>query len=258
MVSFRGCTLQAREATRERLYRIFAIFCLVFVAFVYVARPVVAAEDEMVISYFESPFQNMEKAIISEAYKRAGIPAKFVVMPGKRALLSSSKGIVDAEANRIGAIDAKYPTLVKVPTPMHPLIGVAFAVNPNLKIDKWEDLKPYKIGVLRGVPFYEKPTRDMHRIEVNSYEQLFKMLERGRVDVVIGTTFSGEMTIKKFIPNSRIRAVSKPLLHIDTFHYVHEKNKAIVPLIDKQLKAMSESGRMAEIVSEQMVSQVRE
>lgn len=215
----------------------------------------VIPKKQLVISYFDTPFQNMQKAIIAEAYKLAGIDVKFVKTPGKRSLRLSSSGEVDAELNRIGKIDKHYPTLIKVPTPMYPLTGVSLTNKHDIKVESWADLNTHRIGVIRGVPFYEKPTKGMDKIEVSTYLQLFKMMERDRIDIVIGTEFSCRLTLKKYFPLSNNIIIGKVLLKVDTYHYLHEKNKDIVPLIDIQLKKMQKSGRILEIVEEQIIEQ---
>lgn len=215
------------------------------------------SKKPIVISYFDTPFQIMQKAIIKEAYKLAGIDVRFVKSPGKRSLKLSSSGAVDAELNRIGKIDKNYPTLIKVPTPMYPLTGVAFSNKHDIKVESWTDLNTYAIGVIRGAPFYEKPTKGMNKTEVETYLQLFKMMEKNRIDIVVGTEFSCRLTLKKYFPSSNIVTIGKVLLKVDTYHYLHEKNKDIVPLIDKQLKKMQKSGRILEIVEEQIIEQAK-
>lgn len=228
------------------------LFGLILAAAALVSSSPLAEERHVTLSYFESPFQNLQVDILSEAYKRIGISATFTPFPGARALKMSSTGQLDGETNRIGKIKGKYPTLIQVPVPMHPLIGAAFSMDRSIKIESWEDLKPYDIGVMRGVPFYEKPTEGMDRTYANDYKQLFNMLVHDRVDIVVGTTFSSRKTIAENYPHQEIMKHKANLIYIDTFHYLHEKNKDLVPLIQASLQEMRDSGRIDEIVQENL------
>lgn len=226
------------------------IFCLALIAIVSSTALAVAGERPLVLAYFESPFQSLHVTILTEAYERIGLSVKFEKLPAKRALLLSGKGVVDGETNRIEKIKDLYPTLIQVPVPLHPLIGAAYTKGRELNISSWEDMKPYRIGVLLGVPFYEKPTEGMNRTYAYDYEQLFRMLVQKRVDVVIGTTYSSERTINRNFPDEGISRAGGDLIFFNTFHYLHEKNKDLVPLIQKSLQKMKDSGRIDEVVQE--------
>ncbi|MEH6473296.1 MAG: transporter substrate-binding domain-containing protein [Halopseudomonas sp.] len=214
--------------------------------------PAAAAERQLTLSYFDSPFQNLHVDIMAEAYQGLDIDVKFINLPSKRALVSSSKGLVDGETNRIGKIKAKFPSLIQIPIPMHPLVGAAYSLDGNLNIKHWQDLKPYRVGVLQGVPFYEKPTQGMNRLYANNYKQLFELLVRGRVDVVVGTTFSSEQTINQQFADAGIIQDGSVLIHIETFHYLHQKNSDLVPAITRALQQMRDSGRIDQIVADNL------
>ena len=122
---------------------------------------------------------------------------------------------------RIGSARSKIGShrWVKIPVPLHPLVGVAYSLGGDLKINRWQDLQPYRIGVLRGVPFYDKPTQGMNRLYADDYKQLFELLVHDRVDVVVGTTFSSEQIINQYFSGTGISRDGAELIHIDTFHH---------------------------------------
>ena len=43
-------------------------------------------------------------------------------------------------------------------------------------------------------------------------------------------------------------SIKKPLATLDLFHYIHESQKALVPLVDQKLQALIKSGELARII----------
>jgi hypothetical protein len=67
----------------------------------------------------DTPDQAIGAVIVKAAYEKLGIPVKFAILPGKRALAESSEGRADGEVHRIFEIGDVYPTLLRVPTPIN-------------------------------------------------------------------------------------------------------------------------------------------
>jgi len=171
------------------------------------ANPAAAEDRKLVLTYFESPFQNMHTVILEEAYERIGIAVEFNNLPGKRSLKTSSKGVADGETNRIGGLSKSYPSLIQIDVPMYPLIGTAFAIGDDLPIKTWGDLKSYRVGVVGGVKFYAEPIKGMERTEASDYRKLFNLLAHGRIGVALATTLAGQLTIKAHFSDAAIQAV---------------------------------------------------
>ncbi len=111
-----------------------------------------AYSEQFTIAKDPEPEQLLGSYLLKEIYKRAGHQVTFVDYPSARALIESSNGVVDGEANRIYAIGDKYPTLKRVPTPFSYAQASAFTIDKNITIkeEDWESLRNYRIGYQTG------------------------------------------------------------------------------------------------------------
>ncbi len=82
--------------------------------------------------------------------------------------------------------------------------------------------------------------------KVSTNTQLFIKLDAGRNDVVVTSRLEGQLVINE-LGYHDIQAVEPPLARIGLYHFLHKKNKALVPQIEKVLKEMETSGRLAAI-----------
>ena len=189
--------------------------------------------------------------VLQEIYKRAEIPIEFVDMPTKRSLSQSSRGRIDGELVRIHKVGEIFPTLIRIPTPFTFFESRAYArsqdTQQRINQDGWKALKDYRVGIVRGLKYAEIDLDGIKDVvEVDRTEQLYKMLERGRIDVALSTNVSGLFLIKKFNLQS-VYLLEPALKRHELYHYLHEKNKQYVSVLDKTIQAMKESGELAEL-----------
>jgi hypothetical protein len=202
------------------------------------------AADVMTFSALEdSGPQEVAKLVLREAYERIGITFQFRAMPGERALVESNAGRTDGEVARLKGIDKKYENLVRVPVAISQLEGIAFTKNPALTSNGWDSLKDYRIGAFTGSKFVERNTAGMKVDYQPGVKNLFSMLERGRLDVIVIPYLSGLRYIKKN-SLSGFKALLPPLTTIRLYHYLNVKHRSILPGITEALKAMEKAGRI--------------
>jgi len=187
--------------------------------------------------------------ILSEAYKNLGIDVAVEALPSKRGLFLSNKGITDGELIRIDNIDSKYTELIKIPVSYMSIRHMAWTNELDLSISDHIDLKPYIIGFNRGYLFADGFTKGMNKYAAGSFQQVFKMLDLGRVEVAIATDYTGNSIIKE-LNLQGIRMVQQPLAITPVFHYLHKKNKHLIEPITTALKNMQEHGRFQEIIAQ--------
>ena len=184
--------------------------------------------------------------ILREAYRRNGMQIKVLEVPAKRGLHNANLGIYDGEVMRIAGIPKAYPNLITVPHFVNVMEGVAFSKNKQIQIQGWASLKPYKIGVVRGMKFAENGTVGMDRDLVNNPVQLFKMLNRGRLDIVVLSRMSS-LGALKVSGVKGVYVLSPPLVKINLYHYLHKKHKDLVPQISKTLEELEKEGVIQKI-----------
>lgn len=208
----------------------------------------IATEKLVFTSVNGAYVQQVSEAVLKAAYAKIDIEFETSWLPAKRALLMSSSGQSDGELSRIGAIAEKYPELLQVKVPINQVDGIAFTKNKPLAINSWESLKPYRIGINRGVIFSVMGTKGMDVTFVNSFHALFKMLDKGRVDVVVSPRSTGYALILK--QNLKGIHINEPsLTRLNLYHYVHKRHANIVSPLEAVLKKMKESGEIERIRS---------
>lgn len=226
---------------------------IVVIIFLSVAtRPAVAIEpavtmDTLVFSTPELTADTLSSEIIlKEAYRRIGIAASIVKLPPERALLQANTGAVDGEVQRIGTISRIYPNLVRVDPSINFLDGMAFTKNVEAEIRGWNSLRPYRVGILRGIKFLEANTANMNVLSLNNYNSLFAMLRNNRLDIVVTPRFSALHHMKaKGI--SDVHELPPALVRLDLFHYLNRKHVDLIPRISAVLRKMVEAGELVKI-----------
>ena len=185
--------------------------------------------------------------ILERVYDRIGIKIRIQTFPANRALNLSNSGEFDGEVQRIDGISEDYPNLIKVPEPIFYLEACAFVKNTEIRIKGWKSLKPYRIGIPRGFKYLENNTDGMNRLVVSSIEQLFYLLNEGRIDIVIISKNYGQAFLKAH-RDMRIRQITPPIIKVPLYHYLHKKHNALVPVVEARIKKMKEEGIISNII----------
>jgi ABC-type amino acid transport substrate-binding protein len=161
----------------------------------------------------------------------------------------STSGKVDGEVHRIWEIGDKYPTLRRVPTPINFIETVGFVrKDSNFEIEKCEDLKPYRVAIVRGIKHTEICSEGVKTLSVsNDGESMMRFLEMGRADIVLDAGFNGLIQLKKSGLESSIKPLPKALGKSLLYAYVHEKHIGLIPKLDSELQKMVKSGEMSAI-----------
>lgn len=194
------------------------------------------------------PDQYVGGEILRTVYARLNIQLEFEDVPGKRALALSSAGELDGEIQRIGNLAQDYPTLVRISPPINYIEPSVFTTTLHFDIKGWDSIKPYSIGIVRGVGSSEAGTHGMsHVTAAVSLENMLEMLDAGRFDVVVTDLFSGLVAVKKLNLQSRIYPLSPPLERIYIYHYLNEKHRDLAGKVGKVIQEMEASGELARL-----------
>jgi len=207
------------------------------------------------IAKMDVPDHVLISRMVAKAYQNLQIPIEFVERPGKRALIESSTGKLDAELSRIFEIGEQYPSLVRVPTSVYSFEPTVYSHKRKFKVSNWTDLKKYRIGVLLGMYFTEESFKGFARVTmVDDLQRLYRLLDNGRVDLVVDSEINGRYWLKKQgLKNVKTLAPRMPV--IQAYHYLHEKNKDLVPKLDREFLAMKASGEI-EAMKQQFLSEI--
>lgn len=177
-----------------------------------------------------------------ELFARLGIAFEIQPLPAERALQNANAGIDDGEICRIAGLESTYPNLVHTTEPVMQYQMAVFSRERNFPVSGPESLLPYELGIVTGWKILERTTRQHpSRIMVDSVDQLFRMLDQGRVEIALIERLVGMETINR-LGIKGIRILSSPFLSGDWFLYLHKKHHGLIPRIDAELRKMKQDG----------------
>ncbi len=197
----------------------------------------------------KNAFHNAAAEIIRQAYATLGIAVVYKTYPAERALMMSNTGLSDGELVRVEGIEANYPNLIRIPVSHVTADQMAFGTDASLKIDGWKSLKSYRIVFHRGYKVAEQNTVGMDRHLAGTDENAFKMVDKGRRDIVIANRYSGVKIIKDQ-GLKRVKILLPPLQRDPLYHYVHSRHRSLVDDITRVLKSMQSRGDFSRILEQ--------
>jgi len=210
--------------------------------FLYLPFSLFAIQTLKITSVQNSQMAKVTQPILTEAYKRLGIQVSFEEFPAKRSLHLANEGkYYDGELHRIKGLEKRYHDLIPVPVVIFTLEGMVISKKIRFKVDGWESVRPFIIGIRRGVIFSLNGTRDMNRTILNSNERLFSMLNGNRFDIII----ISRINASKFLPeekNKKLMVLEPPVQSYNMYHYLHKKNAHLLPKLTKVLQDMEKEG----------------
>ncbi len=222
----------------------------IIVAFVCLAagllRPAVSAERLTLVTPTDTVDTVISEVIVREAYRRIGIKVEIKKYPAERALRLADRGVADGEVQRIDGIAKTYTNLIKVTPPINFIEATVFSKSVRFRVDSWESLRPYRIGIIRGIKFAERHTAGMNSFTVKNYAILFHMLDNDRFDIVTSPRVNGLYNLKKL----GIRGIDElrpSIMRFDLYHYLHRKHADLVPAVSTVFEEMRASGELERI-----------
>jgi polar amino acid transport system substrate-binding protein len=209
---------------------------------------VLAAESSLVIGTADGvPLSTSEgmgfhDQIVKEAFRRIGLQIDIVHLPAERALLNANEGIENGVYVRIQGLESEYKNLRIVPEKISEYEFVAFGKNPSLRMDGWDSLQNYHIGIVNGWKILEKNIVACKSLtKVKDAKVLFRSLEEDKIDLAVYNKLDGYGTIKE-LDQKGIYALESPLATKDMFLYLHKDLEKIVLPLAEALKDMKSDG----------------
>ncbi len=190
----------------------------------------------------------MERNAISEAaarhlrraYERIGIRLEVYPLPRKRALIAANRGDFDGVVARAAIITRDYKNLIRVPAPVAYLSIRAYGRRDADAVATLDDLRPLRIGILRGVPLLTQKTAGLDRYPANTPGQLMHMLKAGRIDTILLAEQVAESALEE--ENlTNIVPISGVLFRSPLYHFLNRRHRGLVPAISKALAETTDS-----------------
>ena len=186
--------------------------------------------------------------MLIEAFKQLNINLEIKYWPSKRGFMEAKEGSLDGVVGRIYSAQYLLPSLHRLKIPIAQFDGSVFSFKNKIKIKKFSDLRPYRIGILNGDVWSTTPTNNGFTRKIcKDHKKLYQLLKYQRIDYaladkrifmkVLPTKFSKEITIH-----------SPPLIQHKLYAYINLRFKKLIPKIEKQLLLMKESGEIDNII----------
>nr|WP_225940416.1 ABC transporter substrate-binding protein [Desulfomicrobium macestii] len=191
--------------------------------------------------------QDIAENILKHIYKKSGMDINIISFPGKRANLEVTTGRADGETSRIYNYGEINTALIRVPTPYGTLKTTAFAPREKkLVIKSIDDLKNFRIAIVRGVQHTADITKGMQNIAIlNDICAMMMFVKVGRADIALTNTLAGIGALKK-LKMDDIVAVGT-LEELDLYHYLIPKHRNMVPVVDAAIREMIATGELEEL-----------
>ena len=229
-------------------------FLLAGLLLVFGLAPAVAGNPTLTLSTNNTPLDRKALEQLSqESLRRIGVDLKLVSLPSERSLTAANLGEVDGEGLRVGGLggpDGPYPNLIQVPERFVRISFVAFAKNATISLDNgWDSLKPYRIAFINGWKMFEANAQGARVVnQVDKPEQLFRMLDEGRVDLVLYTHADG-LLLARNLGLTSVAPLSPALKEVDMYLYLHKKHQALVPKLTQAIRDLKADGSYNRILS---------
>ena len=183
--------------------------------------------------------------IIHEIFRRLNIPVYVRHTQSASSLKNVNAGRDDGVIARVKGLEKKLINLIRVPEKVIEVEFVPISNNKNIKIKTWDDLKNYNVAYIKGWKIYDnKVTKYKSLTKAKEITQLFRLLQKKRVDVILSQRKLSHSVMKKINYFPHMHA---PLVTREMFIYMHNKNYKIVPKIALEIKKIKKDGTYKKI-----------
>jgi len=221
---------------------------LLLASLLFVSPADFAAEPRVLIlnDVNEPPFTTPEHTgfldvIAIEAFRRIGVELRLVKLPAERALLLANDGLRDGDLTRIAGIEQQYPNLVRVPEKLIDWDFAAFSKDASIPAN-FEAIRRHSVGLIKGWKIYERNMAGAERVAtVDDPQQLFRLLDRDRIEVVLYVRLMGLALIQKQ-GFKNIRLLEPPIASHAMYIYLNKRHAKLVPKLAEALRALKREG----------------
>jgi polar amino acid transport system substrate-binding protein len=205
------------------------------------------AEPLRLNSGVRSPYFKLDKTgfidlLVPEVFRRIGIVAEGVqYAASERAMLNANNGIDDGLVLRIRGLEKAYPNLVIIDEKIIDNEFVAYATNAKFATTSFDSLRNLEVGYINGWKIFEANVPSGTAItKVQEAEQLFRLLEQSRIDVVLYERWQGNQILKE--TGSKAEMLAPPLATSEMFMYLHKKHAHLAEPAARALREMKKDG----------------
>lgn len=198
----------------------------------------------------DDKLQGFEIDVWNEIGKRAGYNVEFKVSKFSGLFGMLDAGQIDTIAHQISTTAERQKKYDFSET--YAYSAYQFVVKKDSSLDKLEDFKGKKVGVVLGGNG-EKTLRDLDKnkeIIITAYDgtPMEKDVEMGRLDGAWLGAIKAQTTIEQGNLNLKLANAQTGVFEINQYPFTkEEKNKQLIADVNKAIKAMHEDGTLSQI-----------
>lgn len=203
-------------------------------------------------SYYAPVTSETQNGVLDQVYqalsKRLGMKIEIHrLAAAERVLLNVNEGLVDGDVGRVLGLEKKYPNMVSVPVPVMKYEMVVFTRDANFNVAGVDSIKAYNVGLVRGWKILEQAATGARSVTaLESAEQMFSMLDKGRIDIALLEKLQGLQTIEN-MKLKGIKLMQPNLLEGNWYLYLNKKHESLIPRISAELGEMERDGTLRRI-----------
>ena len=201
-------------------------------------------------------FADATEAVLRAAYGQLGITPTFEEYPLLRSLVMADAGTLDGDAMRIAEASEKYHNLIRIEVPVNFLEVTVYAREPCPAIKDWAGLHGRRVAYIRGVLAVERRLGGSTPVPVESMSELFRMLERGMVDVAVGTGLETDREMLRH-KDGALCKMPGTLERVPMYHHLNKRHAQLAQRLTEQLRAMNRRGEIDAILQRERLKALR-
>jgi len=239
----------------------FKLLVGILLCFIY-SLPTVAHENKVVLAYVEYPpyyGQSLENGgpiteIIVQAFNQVGYEVKLKFVPWARGLEGAKRGTYDGLFTAWYREEREEWFVFSAPLPPNE-IGFYKRKGVSIKFNSFEDLKPYKIGIVRGHvnPLGFKETNLKTSVAATDIENLH-LLTMSRIDLALTDKALGRYIIRTELrgKENKLEWIGPPVEVVNQYLMISKQArdfKIKLEAFNLGLKKLTESGELNKILA---------
>lgn len=203
------------------------------------------------------PNYGIAPELISAAYREMGYKVKYDFMAWTKALREMAEGKYDAAANAYYTAERAEKFLFSESYMESPVVFYKRKDTPIRWNNSLEELKPYRIGVVRGYvtsPEFDKANFLDKKVSKTELLNLKKLILK-QADLIVTDRFSGRYLISEKLPEHEkdLLMPLSPPLYVHKLHLIFSKKVPDAPrkleAFNSGLKAIIKNGSMKRILA---------
>jgi len=184
--------------------------------------------------------------LLRKAYDALGIQFSVTYLTPARSIQEVESGFMDGELVRIKQLGDHFTDIVRVDVPIISLKIFAYTGNEALTGLTLKEMDGFQVGHVSGAVFAHNMTANLpNAVRVETPDVLFKMLQRGRLDIAIAPEMTGDHFRQEAVSGTVFKGTI-PLGTLDFYHYLNRRHIALVEPLEQTLNAILQAKESTE------------